>query len=140
MESAVLTACRGVLVWSIVPVGVSLMNVAGDDSDAVKRLRAEVARMEPQPKPPPAHPTAVEVLIKVPHIARPGEPVCHNEGWRWAKLHSIQYQGYNPDLPTSVYCVLPKGHFNKHMSKPRPAPFRRGSKYVFVWEDQGVTT
>jgi len=65
----------------------------------------------------------VEILTKAPKAAQRGEPVCHNEGWRWAKLHGTQYQGYNPDLPTSVYCVLRKGHVGKHASKPRAALF-----------------
>jgi hypothetical protein len=80
--------------------------MAGEDSDAVRRLRAEVAKMErPSPK-PPSHPTAVEVLIDGTELAQLGASPCHNEGWRWAN-YAASYGGVNPDSPMSVYCVLP---------------------------------
>jgi hypothetical protein len=114
--------------------GPILCVVASEDSDAVRRLRAEVAKMDHPSPTPPSHPTAVEALAEGPEPVQPGEPVCHNEGWRWAN-YAASYGGGNPDSPMSVYCVLPKGHFGKHVSKPR-ASLHRGKKYVYQWDER----
>jgi hypothetical protein len=114
--------------------GPILYVMASEDSDAVRRLQAEVAKIERPSPTPPSHPTVVEVLIERPEIAQPGEPLCHYEGWRWAN-YAASYGGVNPTSPMSVYCVLPKGHIGKHTSKPRPA-LRRGKRYVYQWDHE----
>jgi hypothetical protein len=105
--------------------------MATDDSNAVRRLRAEVARTRPRQRIRPAHPTAVEALIEPPEVVAGGER-CGHEGWRWVTLFT---RVSNPSVAVPVFCVLPEGHRGQHVSRPRFALFRRGRKYVYVWED-----
>ena len=95
--------------------------------------------MEPKtPNPPPARPTVTEAVTTAPKVAQPGESLCRNEGWRWITPHHTLYAGLSPDVPMSVYCVLPRGHAGKHVSKPRVAavPSRRRTYHVYQWSDE----
>jgi hypothetical protein len=104
--------------------------MATDDSGAVRRLRAEVARTRPKQRIRPAHPTALEALVEPLAVVARGER-CGNEGWRWVTVFT---RVYNPSVAVSVFCVLPKGHQGRHVSKPRFG-FSRRRKHVYVWED-----